>query len=776
MKNKFDVMGMTCSACSSAVERAVKKVDGVKDVNVSLMTNSMTVDYDGDLSSDIEKAVSDAGYSAQLQTNDKKINREEKKENIFETQYQETKKRLELSLIFMIPLFYIAMGPMMGLPTFSFLQGYEGIFNLAFTEMLLAAPVLFINRHYFINGFKALYHRTPTMDSLISIGSASAFIYGIYVIFKVVIGYIAQDMEMVMHYGHDLYFESSAMILTLITLGKTLESRAKRKTSDAVESLINLTPNTANVIIDGVEKNIPIEEVQVGYIVVVRPGENIPVDGTIIEGTPSIDESTLTGEPIPRDKKPDDPVYAATTNTNGYFKFKATKVGSDTTIAKIIELVEDANATKAPIAKLADKISSVFVPIVISISIISFLVWYFILDGGFEFSLGIAISILVISCPCALGLATPVAIMVGTGVGAKMGILFKSAEALENLHNVEEILLDKTGTITAGKAEVVEIITTIEPEELMKIAAALEIKSEHPLAKAIVNYTEKNKIIPYETEEFFSLTGMGVAGSIAGKSYIAGNLKLMQEEDIDLLEFRNYSDDLAKAGMTPIYLADEEKVLGIIAMKDTVLKSSKEAVEYMKERGLKISMVTGDNALTAAAIAKEVSIDNVESEVLPEDKEKVVRRHMEEGRVVAMVGDGINDAPALARSDVGIAIGSGTDIAIESCDVVLIKNNLVDIVNAYELSKATIKNIKENLFWAFFYNTIGIPIAAGIFYKSFGLKLNPMIASFAMSMSSIFVVMNALRLGRFKEKLKTDKKITIEENQDVTVIKLKSRV
>lgn len=776
MKNKFDVMGMTCSACSSAVERAVKKVDGVKDVNVSLMTNSMTVDYDGDLSSDIEKAVSDAGYSAQLQTNDKKINREEKKENIFETQYQETKKRLELSLIFMIPLFYIAMGPMMGLPTFSFLQGYEGIFNLAFTEMLLAAPVLFINRHYFINGFKALYHRTPTMDSLISIGSASAFIYGIYVIFKVVIGYIAQDMEMVMHYGHDLYFESSAMILTLITLGKTLESRAKRKTSDAVESLINLTPNTANVIIDGVEKNIRVEEVQVGYVVVVRPGENIPVDGTIIEGTPSIDESTLTGEPIPRDKKPDDPVYAATTNTNGYFKFKATKVGSDTTIAKIIELVEDANATKAPIAKLADKISSVFVPIVISISIISFLVWYFILDGGFEFSLGIAISILVISCPCALGLATPVAIMVGTGVGAKMGILFKSAEALENLHNVEEILLDKTGTITAGKAEVVEIITTIEPEELMKIAAALEIKSEHPLAKAIVNYTEKNKIIPYETEEFFSLTGMGVAGSIAGKSYIAGNLKLMQEEDIDLLEFRNYSDDLAKAGMTPIYLADEEKVLGIIAMKDTVLKSSKEAVEYMKERGLKISMVTGDNALTAAAIAKEVSIDNVESEVLPEDKEKVVRRHMEEGRVVAMVGDGINDAPALARSDVGIAIGSGTDIAIESCDVVLIKNNLVDIVNAYELSKATIKNIKENLFWAFFYNTIGIPIAAGIFYKSFGLKLNPMIASFAMSMSSIFVVMNALRLGRFKEKLKTDKKITIEENQDVTVIKLKSRV
>lgn len=776
MKNKFDVMGMTCSACSSAVERAVKKVDGVKDVNVSLMTNSMTVDYDGDLSSDIEKAVSDAGYSARIQTNDKKINREEKKENIFETQYQETKKRLELSLIFMIPLFYIAMGPMMGLPTFSFLQGYEGIFNLAFTEMLLAAPVLFINRHYFINGFKALYHRTPTMDSLISIGSASAFIYGIYVIFKVVIGYIAQDMEMVMHYGHDLYFESSAMILTLITLGKTLESRAKRKTSDAVESLINLTPNTANVIIDGVEKNIPIEEVQVGYIVVVRPGENIPVDGTIIEGTPSIDESTLTGEPIPRDKKPDDPVYAATTNTNGFFKFKATKVGSDTTIAKIIELVEDANATKAPIAKLADKISSVFVPIVISISIISFLVWYFILDGGFEFSLGIAISILVISCPCALGLATPVAIMVGTGVGAKMGILFKSAEALENLHNVEEILLDKTGTITAGKAEVVEIITTIEPEELMKIAAALEIKSEHPLAKAIVNYTEKNKIIPYETEEFFSLTGMGVAGAIAGKSYIAGNLKLMQEEDIDLLEFRNYSDDLAKAGMTPIYLADEEKVLGIIAMKDTVLKSSKEAVEYMKERGLKISMVTGDNALTAAAIAKEVSIDNVESEVLPEDKEKVVRRHMEEGRVVAMVGDGINDAPALARSDVGIAIGSGTDIAIESCDVVLIKNNLVDIVNAYELSKATIKNIKENLFWAFFYNTIGIPIAAGIFYKSFGLKLNPMIASFAMSMSSIFVVMNALRLGRFKEKLKTDKKITIEENQDVTVIKLKSRV
>ena len=776
MKNKFDIMGMTCSACSSAVEKAVRKVDGVEDVNVSLMTNSMTVNYDGDLAADIEKAVSDAGYSAKLQTNEKQVNREEKKENIFETQYQDTKKRLKLSLIFMIPLFYIAMGPMMGLPTFSFLQGHEGIFNLAFTEMLLAAPVLFINRHYFTNGFKALYHRTPTMDSLISIGSASAFIYGIYVIFKVVNGYITQDMEMVMHYGHDLYFESAAMILTLITLGKTLEAKAKRKTSDAVESLINLTPNTANVIIDGVEKTIPVEEVQVGCIVVVRPGENIPVDGTILEGNPSIDESTLTGEPIPKDKKPEDPVYAATTNTNGFFKFKATKVGSDTTIAKIIELVEDANATKAPIAKLADKISSVFVPIVISLSIISFIVWYFILSGGFEFSLGIAISILVISCPCALGLATPVAIMVGTGVGAKMGILFKSAEALENLHNVEEILLDKTGTITAGKAEVVEIITTIEPEELIRIAAALEVKSEHPLAKAIINYADKNEIEPYETEEFFSLTGMGVAGSISGKPYIAGNLKLMEEEDIELLEFRNYSDDLARGGMTPIYLADEEKVLGIIAMKDTVLKSSKDAVEYMKERGLKISMVTGDNALTAEAIAKEVSIENVESEVLPEDKEKVVRAHMEEGRKVAMVGDGINDAPALARSDVGIAIGSGTDIAIESCDVVLIKNNLVDIVNAYELSKATIKNIKENLFWAFFYNTIGIPVAAGIFYNAYGLKLNPMIAAFAMSMSSIFVVLNALRLGRFKEKLKTDRKINIEENQDIKVIKLKSRV
>ncbi len=776
MKNKFDVMGMTCSACSSAVEKAVRKVDGVEEVNVSLMTNSMTVNYDGDLAADIEKAVADAGYSAKLQTNEKQVNREEKKENIFEIQYQDTKKRLKLSLIFMIPLFYIAMGPMMGLPTFSFLQGHEGIFNLAFTEMLLAAPVLFINRHYFTNGFKALYHRTPTMDSLISIGSASAFIYGIYVIFKVVSGYIAQDMEMVMHYGHDLYFESAAMILTLITLGKTLEAKAKRKTSDAVESLINLTPNTANVIIDGVEKTIPIEEVQVGYTVVVRPGENIPVDGTIIEGNPSIDESTLTGEPIPKDKKPDDPVYAATTNTNGFFKFKATKVGSDTTIAKIIELVEDANATKAPIAKLADKISSVFVPIVISVSIISFIVWYFILGGGFEFSLGIAISILVISCPCALGLATPVAIMVGTGVGAKMGILFKSAEALENLHNVEEILLDKTGTITAGKAEVVEIITTIDPEELIRIAAALEVKSEHPLAKAIINYADKNEIEPYETEEFFSLTGMGVAGTIEGKPYIAGNLKLMEEEDIELLEFRNYSDDIAKEGMTPIYLADEEKVLGIIAMKDTVLKASKDAVEYMKERGLKISMVTGDNALTAEAIAKEVSIENVESEVLPEDKEKVVRAHMEEGRKVAMVGDGINDAPALARADVGIAIGSGTDIAIESCDVVLIKNNLVDIVNAYELSKATIKNIKENLFWAFFYNTIGIPIAAGIFYNAYGLKLNPMIAAFAMSMSSIFVVLNALRLGRFKEKLKTDENINVEENQDIKVIKLESRV
>lgn len=769
MKKKFDVTGMTCSACENAVKRAVERVDGVNEVVVSLMTNSMTVDLSDIDEEKIIKAVSDAGYSASI----KGEKREEKKDNdIFLIQYQEMKKRLIISLIFMIPLFYIAMGPMMGLPTFKALKGHEGIFNLAFTEMLLASPVLIINKKYFTNGFKALFHRTPTMDSLIAIGSSAAFIYGIYVIYKVANGYVKMDMDSVMKYGHDLYFESSAMILTLITLGKTLEVRAKRKTSNAVKSLMDLTPKTANIKKNGIEVNIPIEEVKIDDVILVRPGENIPVDGIILSGSPSIDESALTGESVPNEKNIGDEVYAATTNTNGFFEFKATKVGSDTTIAKIIELVEDANATKAPIAKLADKISAIFVPVVISISIISFLVWFFIMKSGFEFSLGIAISVLVISCPCALGLATPVAIMVGTGVGAKLGILFKSAEALENLQSVEEVLLDKTGTITEGRAKVVEVITSIDHDELIKIAAALEYKSEHPLAVAIKNYAKKKEISPYKTDEFFSLTGMGVAGTIGDKSYIAGNLKLMTEEDIDTKDFIKYSDELAKEGMTPIYIADEEKVLGIISMKDTVMESSKKAVDIMKNSGLKVSMITGDNSLTANKVASEVGINNIESEVMPEMKESVVKNHMENGKKVAMVGDGINDAPALARSDVGIAIGSGTDIAIESCDVVLIKNNLLDIVNAYELSKSTIRNIKENLFWAFFYNTIGIPIAAGIFYPSFGLKLNPMIAAFAMSFSSLFVVGNALRLGTFKPKYFSEERKSDEEIIDVKVIQL----
>lgn len=751
MKKKFDVSGMTCSACQLAVEKGVKKLDGINRADVNLLNNSMVVDYDDSKvkDDDILKAVSDAGYRAAIHELKKDAQTSKKEEkNVYDDELKTKKRQLMYSLIFLIPLMYIAMGSMIGLPQPYFLRGIENVLNLAILEMLLTIPVLVVNGHYFVNGFKALIKRSPNMDSLIAIGSGAAFVYGIFAIFRLSTGFGHGDMTLVNKYAHDFYFESSAMILTLITVGKSLETRAKKKTSNALNSLMDLTPKSALIEKDGKEMEVAIDKIKIGDTVIVKPGSNIPVDGKIISGNTSIDESALTGESIPVDKTVGDKVYAATTNKNGYFKFEATLVGEDTTIAKIIELVEDANTTKAPIAKLADKIAGVFVPVVMTIALITGIFWLY--ESNFETALSMAISVLVISCPCALGLATPVAIMVGTGMGAKNKILFKNAESLENLSNTDVVLLDKTGTITTGIPSVYDIKTDMDKDKFIQIAASLENSSEHPLAKAVVNYAKENKINLLKVKNFTTLTGLGVFGEIEGKTYITGNLKLMSEEDIEIDKYSDIFNEYANKALTPIYFADEEKVIGVIGLQDTVKDSSKEAILELKELGKKVVMVTGDNEKTANTIGSELNLDKIYSEVMPEDKEKIVKEFQKENKKVAFVGDGINDAPALARSEIGIAIGAGTDIAIESADIVLIKSDLLDLVKAIRLSKLTIINIKENLFWAFFYNVIGIPIAAGVFYHSFGLKLNPMIGAFAMSISSLFVVTNALRLNMVK--------------------------
>lgn len=764
MKEKFNVRGMTCSACQQSVEKAVKNLKGVNEVSVNLLNNSMLVDRDDSISyKEIEEAVKNAGYEASLK--DEKKEGEITKEDPFEEDYKNMKKRLFWSFLFMIPLFYIAMGSMMGFPQPKFFVGREGLLNLALTQLILTSPILIINKKYFTGGFKALFKGHPNMDSLVAIGSFSAFIYGIFVIYRLSNGFVMGNEELIKRYSHEFYFESAGMILTLITLGKSLETRAKRKTTSAINSLMNLAPEKALVEREGKEVEIDAKDLVKGDLVIIKPGANIPVDGKIIYGNTDIDESALTGESIPASKGPGDKVYAGTTNKTGFIKFEATEVGEDTSLAKIIELVEDANATKAPIAKLADKISGIFVPCVILIAIISAMYWY-LKGGDFEFSLSILISVLVISCPCALGLATPVAIMVGTGKGAKLGILFKSAEALENLHKVNTILMDKTGTITLGKPQVSQIILKgISHDEAIKILSGLEKHSEHPLGQAIIKYGEEKNLEPYEFNEFYSLTGMGVSGVYKDKAYLAGNLKLVEEEEIENEDFKEELKNLSQKGMTPVFLTDQEKVLALLGLRDNVKEDSKLAIKMMKDLGFKTIMVTGDNKITANAIGKDLNLSEIYGEILPQDKEKIVRDHQKNGDFVAMVGDGINDSPALARSDVGIAIGAGTDIAIESADVILIKNSLMDIVNAYKLSKATIKNIKENLFWAFFYNTIGIPIAAGLFYTSFGLKLNPMIGALAMSFSSVFVVTNALRLNTFKIHENKFEKDSFEENK-----------
>ena len=768
LKENFDVTGMTCSACSARVEKCVAKLPGADKVTVNLLTNSMQVEYDETALSErqIIDAVVKAGYGAspkEARSAGKGMAGSEAAaaagnanaqaaggvNHIMEEQLKEMKFRLWVSFGFLIPLMYVSMGHMIGLPLPYFLSGVENAVSFAFTQLLLCVPVIFVNRKYYIKGYQTLFHLAPNMDSLIAIGSSASLVYGIFAIYRMSYGLGQGDMELVHRYYHDLYFESAAMILALITVGKYLETRSKGKTSEAITKLLDLAPKTAMVERNGQETEIPVEQVQAGDIVVVRPGASVPVDGFIVEGSTSIDEAAITGESIPVHKQEGDTVIAATINKTGFIRFKATRVGEDTTFSQIIRLVEEASASKAPIARIADKISGIFVPVVIGIAIVTAIVWLLV-GATFEFALSCAISVLVISCPCALGLATPVAIMVGTGKGAENGILLKSGEALETAHNVEYVVMDKTGTITRGKPVVTNVETDLPLSDFLAVAAGLEAKSEHPLAEAIMEFASARGAAPAALEDFRSIPGKGVEGTIGGRMYFAGNQRLMEERHISLENVQNLLETLADEGKTPMLFADEEKVLGIISVADVVKPTSREAVRQLKEMGIKVVMLTGDNRRTAEAIRRQLDIDKVIAEVLPQDKEREITALQQEGKTVAMVGDGVNDAPALARADVGVAIGAGTDVAIESADVVLMKNDLLDVVTAIRLSKAVIRNIKQNLFWAFFYNVLGIPVAAGVYYASLGLKLSPMIGAAAMSCSSVFVVTNALRLRRFK--------------------------
>ena len=755
MKEKFDVTGMTCSACSSRVEKCVSKLEGVKEVSVNLLTNSMQVEFNDAVIQEqgIIDAVVHAGYGASVQgkketSSGKQKTREEGTDPVKE-HLEYMKKRTIWSFIFLIPLMYVSMGHMIGLPLPGFLHGTVNAVGFAMTQFLLCIPVIYINRAYYTKGFSTLFHGAPNMDTLIAVGSTASLVYGIFAIYRMGYGLGVQDLDLVNRYLHDLYFESAVMILALINIGKYLEARSKGKTSEAINKLMDLAPKTAFVERDGGVVEIPAEGIQIGDILQVKPGSSVPADGVVLEGTTSIDEAAITGESIPVQKMPGDQVIAATMNKTGFFRMKASKVGDDTTFSQIIHLVEDASASKAPIAKIADKIAGVFVPIVMTIALITAVVW--ILSGAdFEFALSCAISVLVISCPCALGLATPVAIMVGTGKGAENGILIKSGEALEVTHNIQSVVLDKTGTITQGKPVVTDIYgVKTDSTELLKIAAAMEKKSEHPLAEAVLAKAAEEDISLPEASEFSAVAGMGIEAVIEGKKYYAGNLRLMKEKNISCAGIEDYLETLTGEGKTPLLFAAEKELLGVIGAADVVKPTSAQAIRELKKMGIQVIMLTGDNERTAKAIQRQLDIDTVIAEVLPQDKEREVAKLQESGRKVAMVGDGINDAPALARADVGIAIGAGTDVAIESADIVLMKNDLLDVVTAVGLSKAVIRNIKENLFWAFFYNVCGIPLAAGVFYTAFELKLSPMFGAAAMSLSSLFVVSNALRLRFF---------------------------
>ena len=788
MKERFDVTGMTCSACSSHVEKSVGKLTGVENVSVNLLTNSMQVEFDENKldTAGIIKAVEDAGYGAAVKdghakSGTKTSGQSDSQENsglsAVEQNVKNMKKRLIVSLIFWIPLMYVSMGHMiyqwLNIPmppfTMNFLHGNENAIIYAFTQFLLLLPILIANQKYFKNGFKTLWHRSPNMDSLIAIGAGAAILYGIFAIYRIGYAMGHGDMAVVHQYAHDLYFESAGTILTLITIGKYLETKSKGKTSEAITKLLNLAPKTVTVVRDGVEQVVDAADVGKGEIFLVKPGESVAVDGIVLEGKSSFDESAITGESIPVPKQEGDAIVSASMNKSGLIRAKATKVGEDTTIAQIIRLVEEASSSKAPIAKMADKIAGVFVPAVITIALITGVIWL-ISGATFEFAMSTAIAVLVISCPCALGLATPVAIMVGTGKGAENGILIKSGDALETAHQIDTVVLDKTGTITQGKPVVTDIICAAgknaDKTQLLQIAGSLEKGSEHPLAEAIVNYCETNSIALEKVTDFNALFGKGIEGTVSGTHYYAGNEKMMEEKGISLsTEQKNQIRELAKQGRTPLLFADEKQFLGIVAVADVVKPTSKEAVQKFRDYGIHVIMLTGDNEVTAQAIKEQVGIDEVIAGVLPTQKEKKISALKQAGHKVAMIGDGVNDAPALASADVGIAIGAGTDVAIESADIVLMKNDLLDAVGAVKLSKAVIRNIKENLFWAFFYNSIGIPLAAGVLYPLFQIKLNPMFGAAAMSLSSVCVVSNALRLRWVK--LHDAKKTQSEPHQDV---------
>lgn len=788
MKERFDVTGMTCSACSSHVEKSVGKLTGVENVSVNLLTNSMQVEFDENKldTAGIIKAVEDAGYGAAVKDGHAKFGtktsgQSDSQENsglsAVEQNVKNMKKRLIVSLIFWIPLMYVSMGHMiyqwLNIPmppfTMNFLHGNENAITYAFTQFLLLLPILIANQKYFKNGFKTLWHRSPNMDSLIAIGAGAAILYGIFAIYRIGYAMGHGDMAVVHQYAHDLYFESAGTILTLITIGKYLETKSKGKTSEAITKLLNLAPKTVTVVRDGVEQVVDAADVEKGEIFLVKPGESVAVDGIVLEGKSSFDESAITGESIPVPKQEGDTIVSASINKSGLIRAKATKVGEDTTIAQIIRLVEEASSSKAPIAKMADKIAGVFVPAVITIALITGVIWL-ISGATFEFAMSTAIAVLVISCPCALGLATPVAIMVGTGKGAENGILIKSGDALETAHQIDTVVLDKTGTITQGKPVVTDIICAAgknaDKTQLLQIAGSLEKGSEHPLAEAIVNYCVTNNISLEKVTDFNALFGKGIEGTVSGTHYYAGNEKMMEEKGISLsTEQKNQIRKLAKQGRTPLLFADKKQFLGIVAVADVVKPTSKEAVQKFRDYGIHVIMLTGDNEVTAQAIKEQVGIDEVIAGVLPTQKEEKISALKQAGHKVAMIGDGVNDAPALASADVGIAIGAGTDVAIESADIVLMKNDLLDAVGAVKLSKAVIRNIKENLFWAFFYNSIGIPLAAGVLYPLFQIKLNPMFGAAAMSLSSVCVVSNALRLRWVK--LHDAKKTQSEPYQDV---------
>ncbi len=752
MKQKYTVTGMTCSACSAHVEKAVSKVPGVKSVSVNLMGGSMLVEYDAAAAGPetIINAVTAAGYGAALPGGGKGTAAPTGGDPM-EKELRSMRRRLIVSFCFLIPLFYVAMGHMMGWPLPGFFHGRENAMTFAFTQFLLLLPIMYVNDKYYKVGFRTLFRGAPNMDSLIAMGSSAAFLYGIVALYNIGAALGRGQGELVDQWSMDLYFESAGMILTLITLGKYMETRSKGKTGEAISRLMDLSPKTASVLRDGAEVELPVEDVVVGDLIVVRPGGSIPVDGVVTEGFSSVDESALTGESLPVEKGPGDKVAAASVNKSGSFTFKATRVGEDTTLAQMIRLVDEAAASKAPIAKLADKVAGVFVPVVIAIALLTAAVWL-VVTGVPTRALTAGVAVLVISCPCALGLATPVAIMVGTGKGAENGILIKSAEALETLHSIDTVVLDKTGTLTQGRPTVTDCYPNegVTPEELICVAASLEKPSEHPLAEAILTEAQERNIPLAPVEGFTAVHGRGVRATLHGKTVLAGNAPMLREAQVGLEGYEGIAQALADQGKTPLYFSEDGKLLGVIAVADTPKPTSREAVEGFHSLGLKVVMLTGDNARTAQTVGASLGVDEVLAQVLPQDKERKVAALQAEGKKVAMVGDGINDAPALARADVGLAIGAGTDVAIESADIVLMKSDLLDAVTAVRLSRATIRNIKENLFWAFIYNIIGIPLAAGVFYNALHWQLNPMFAAAAMSLSSVCVVSNALRLKFFK--------------------------